>query len=341
MSGARGGGVSSGGGRCAREDRARLADERTRSAGPRERHGGEPARQLLGDEHLPPAVDRAIGVGAEHDVERHVERPVVGRHPQRLLAQGEAGRRLRAGPQLAADGVVDGVAYPRRAVVEEVVVLVVAVLGARVDVEARAQRLLDRRIERQLLHVDRPVLVLVRSEHRRQVRHRQPVGHAAVQEVEDQARPGEAEGPEVVDAIGPAAGAVVNPDRVVSELEERMIAGTERHHVDRQRILRRRLFGRRRGGDRRSDERGARDAGRGEEQRRRRQNRPRARTNVHHLKAITGYVAAPLRRNRRCRDDLVKAAASCRRPASPPARAPRSPSPAPGRSRRARRGSAR
>ena len=232
-----------------REDRARFADERSRSTGTGERHGGEAARQLLGDEHLAPAVDGAIGVGAEHDVERQVERPVVGRHPQRLLAQGETRRRPRAGVQLAADGVVDRVAHARRAVVEEVVVLVGAVLGARVDVEARPQRLLGRPVERQLLHVDGPVLVLVRGEHRRQVRHRQPVGHAAVQEVEDQARPGEAEGAEVVDAIGPvrAGLGVVNPDRVVSELEERMIAGPERHHVDGQRILRGHVPNRRRG----------------------------------------------------------------------------------------------
>ena len=273
----------------------------------------EPVRQLLGEEHLTPAIDRAIGGRPQNEVEPQVEPEGLGRHPQGVLAQRHAPRQPARLPQAAPDDDVDDVAYAGRAVVQEVVVLVSAVLGTGVLLQPLLQlsALLGRQIE--TLGRDAPVLALVPGQHARQRRHRQPVGEAPAEEVEDQPRRIERERSEVVDPVGAGRG-VVHPERVVPELEERVIARPEGQGVGGEprligALVLRRCPGAgcRRGHDQRD--------GGGKQRSRHHQNLPH----------VTARVATPRRRNRRYLDGAETAAKSCRRPGARPAPAPRSP----------------
>ena len=101
---------------------------RTRRRGRRR----QTARQLLGQEHLAPLLQRAVDRRTEDQIERQVEPEGLGRHAQRVLAQRHPSARSAGLAQAPAQGQVDGVAHPGRAVVQEVVVLVRAVRRAGV-----------------------------------------------------------------------------------------------------------------------------------------------------------------------------------------------------------------
>jgi hypothetical protein len=127
--------------------------------------GREPARQLHGQEHLGPAIDRAIGGGTQHDVQRQIEPQRLRRHAQRVLAQRLTAGRTRARLQPPVRDAIDGITHARRAVVEEVVVFVRALGGPRVVIQRRLQRLLLGLRQPQLLHRDAAVFARVRADH--------------------------------------------------------------------------------------------------------------------------------------------------------------------------------
>ena len=223
---------------CACEQRPCVATVASRAGDGR----AQPARQLPGQEHLGPLIDRAIDRRAEHDVERQVEPERLRRHAQRVLAQGHAARRARrwrAGARRPRDrwrrarasSSCRGSSRTCRA----------RFSGRALTSSARPQRLLSRRAPAfssctSMVRFSRSYV----GEHARQRRHRQPVGRAG--------RPGN-RGSAAANRSGTCRSCrrdrsrgrpcLANPDRVVPEAEERMIAGPERHHVDATADLRR------------------------------------------------------------------------------------------------------
>jgi hypothetical protein len=127
-------------------------------------------------------------------------------------------------PDLTIHHAIDRIAHPGRAVVAEIVIKVLAVLGTSVltQVGLQSKALRGRKIE--LLRLDGAVLMNIA---RKLVHptHRQPVLEAPLQELEDQPRRVELESPEVVDLA--AVFLRLHQDRVVPELEERVIARAE------------------------------------------------------------------------------------------------------------------
>ena len=152
------------------------------------------------------SAHRSIGLvdlRTEHDVQRQVQPERLRRHAQRVLAQRQPPGRERA----SRAGRPQPRDRSRRArastVVEEVVVLVEAVLGPRVHLQRRLQRRASSRA------ADSAPgsrccgsRAGTRAITRRQRRHRQPVVQPAAQEIEDQPRRIEPERAEVVDAVG-------------------------------------------------------------------------------------------------------------------------------------------
>ena len=86
------------------------------------------------------SIDRLVHLRTENDVQRQVQPQRLRRHPQRVLRAASSVRaRARWHENRPCSRAIDRVAHARRTVVEEVVVLVEAVLGPRVHLQRLLQ----------------------------------------------------------------------------------------------------------------------------------------------------------------------------------------------------------
>ncbi len=209
----------------------------------RERHRAERLLELHRDERFVPNRDRLVDEVAHHEVQDDLfDRDALG-ETERVRAIGEARGPARRSLDPAVDDAVDHVADARRAVVAVVVVLVFAVLGLRVLVEA----LLDLELlgggEIELLNLDGAARLRIFGARLADRLDGEPVVLPPLEELRNQRGIAERERSVVVDHVrapvdvlrpawradvhaGLRRGArrITNPDRVVTELEERLFA---------------------------------------------------------------------------------------------------------------------
>ena len=95
-------------------------------------HVPQKSGQPLGQERFVPAVDGDVRRPAQAEVEPHVFGPQIRGDSQGVGPEAHDGGALPRGPHPSIDHAVDGIPDPRRAIVVEVVVEVLAVLGPRV-----------------------------------------------------------------------------------------------------------------------------------------------------------------------------------------------------------------
>ena len=169
-----------------------------------------------GNEHLVPGRDGTIAAPAHEEVQRHIDDRIALGKPPGVKAEGLAGDGREALPQAASQDAVQRIAHARRAVVEEVLVPVEAILEKTVALDQVEQREALGRGQIELLLHHAPARGRVERDHRFRREALHPVLPVPQQESPEEALLVEVEHAPVVRDIQ-SAGRILDANGVVAE----------------------------------------------------------------------------------------------------------------------------